>query len=39
MFHPEPFLIWLKNSDKLVKIFKGDSPRNCVMIDGKKMAL
>lgn len=38
-FHPECFLIWLKNSNKLVKILKGDSLRNCVMIDGKKMAL
>lgn len=38
-FHPEYFLIWLMNLNKLVKILKGDSPRNCVMIDGKKMAL
>lgn len=37
--HPEYFLIWLKNSNKLVKILKGDSARNCVMIDGKKVSL
>lgn len=39
MFHPEYLLIWLKNSTKLAKVLKSDSTRNCVMIDGKKMAL